>query len=97
FSKITDDIIVDMMINYLTQCIFEQIILDSKTALDKADTPEKVEMIESSLLELIKTSVDLNFGIHLENINTLNKQDIETIQKNAIQDIWSEWEDNLND
>ncbi len=54
-------------------------------------------MIESSLLELIKTSVDLNFGIHLENINTLNKQDIETIQKNAIQDIWSEWEDNLND
>ena len=25
FSKITDDIIVDMMINYLTQCIFEQL------------------------------------------------------------------------
>lgn len=66
FSKITDDIIVDMMINYLTQCIFEQIILDSKTAFDKADTPEKVEMIESSLLELIKTSVDLNFGSQLE-------------------------------
>ena len=57
----------------------------------------KVEMIESSLLELIKTSVDLNFGSHLKNINTLTKQDIETIQKNAIQDIWSEWEDNLND
>ncbi|MDM1021869.1 hypothetical protein QSV37_16445 [Acinetobacter sp. VNK23] len=97
FSKITDDIIVDMMINYLTQCIFEQIILDSKTAFDKADTPEKVEMVESSLLELIKTSVDLNFGSHLENISTLTKQDIETIQKNAIQDIWGEWEDHLND
>ncbi|MGA4744641.1 hypothetical protein [Acinetobacter junii] len=98
FSKITDDIIVDMMINYLTQCIFEQIILDSKTALDKADTPEKAEKLESNLLELIKTSVDLNFGNHLgQNINTLNKQDIETIQKNAIQDIWGEWEDYLND
>lgn len=98
FSNITDDIIVDMMINYLTQCIFEQIILDSKTALDKADTPEKAEKVESNLLELIKTSVDLNFGNHLgQNINTLNKQDIETIQKNAIQDIWGEWEDYLND
>lgn len=98
FSKITDDIVVDMMINYLTQCIFEQIILDSKTALDKADTPEKAEKLESNLLELIKTSVDLNFGNHLgQNINTLNKQDIETIQKNAIQDIWGEWEDYLND
>ncbi|WP_151831131.1 hypothetical protein [Acinetobacter junii] len=98
FSKITDDIIVDMMINYLTQCIFEQIILDSKTALDKADTPEKAEKLESNLLELIKTSVDLNFGNHLgKKINTLNKQDIETIQKNAIQDIWGEWEDYLND
>ena len=71
--------------------------LTSKTAFDKADTPEKVEMIESSLLELIKTSVDLNFGSHLENINTLTKQDIETIQKNAIQDIWGEWEDHVND
>lgn len=98
FSKITDDIIVDMMINYLTQCIFEQIILDSKTALDKAETPEKAEKLESSLLELIKTSVDLNFGNHLgQNINTFTKQDIETIQKNAIQDIWGEWEDYLND
>ena len=58
---------------------------------------EKVVMIESNLLELIKTSVDLNFGNHLENINTLTKQDIETIQKNAIQDIWGEWEDHLND
>ena len=98
FSKITDDIIVDMMINYLTQCIFEQIILDSKTALDKADTQEKGKKLKSNLLELIKTSVDLNFGNHLgQNINTLNKQDIETIQKNAIQDIWGEWEDYLND
>ncbi len=37
-------------------------------------------MIESSLLEL-KTSVDLNFGIHLENINTLNKQDMKQYKK----------------
>lgn len=98
FSSITDDVIIEMMMNYLTQCIFEQIVLDSRTALDKADTPEKAESLESSLLELIKVSVDINFGSHLTTgINSINKQDIEKIQQNAIQDIWAEWEDYLND
>jgi len=98
FSSITDDVIIEMMMNYLTQCIFEQIVLDSRTALDKADTPEKAESLESSLLELIKVSVDINFGSHLTaGINSINKQDIEKIQQNAIQDIWAEWEDYLND
>lgn len=98
FSSITDEVIIEMMMNYLTQCIFEQIILDSRTALDKADTPEKAESLESSLLELIKASVDINFGSHLTmGISSINKHDIETVQQNAIQDIWAEWEDYLND
>lgn len=98
FSKITDDLIIDMMLNYTTHCIFEQIILDSKASLDKADTPEKIEKLEVDLLELIKASVDIHMKNHLDqNLNSLTRQDIEQIQINAIKDIWTEWEGNLDD
>ena len=97
-SQITDDLIIDLMLNYATEFLFEEIMLDSRTAFDKADTPEKFLELENDLHALIESCVDKHMGEKLkESKDTLTRNDIETIQKTALEEIWTEWEDYLND
>lgn len=95
---ISDDFIVDLMIGYTKQFLFQQIMLDSKASFDKADTLEKQFELEQELYALIQSSVDRHMGRQLrENQNRLNRNDIECIQRLALEEIWAEWEDFLND
>ena len=97
-SQITDDLIIDLMLNYATEFLFEEIMLDSRTAFDKADTPEKFLELENDLHALIESCVDKHMGEKLkESKDTLTRNDIETIQQTALEEIWTEWEDYLND
>ena len=97
-SQITDDLIIDLMLNYATEFLFEEIMLDSRTAFDKADTPEKFLELENDLHALIESCVDKHMCEKLkESKDTLTRNDIETIQKTALEEIWTEWEDYLND
>ena len=86
------------MLNYATEFLFEEIMLDSRTAFDKADTPEKFLELENDLHALIESCVDKHMCEKLkESKDTLTRNDIETIQKTALEEIWTEWEDYLND
>lgn len=97
-SQISDDLIIDLMLNYVTEFLFEEIMLDSRTAFDKADTPKKSLELENDLHALIESCVDKHMSEKLkENKDTLTRNDIETIQKTALEEIWNEWEDYLND
>jgi hypothetical protein len=97
-SQISDDLIIDLMLNYATEFLFEEIMLDSRTAFDKADTPEKFLELENDLHALIESCVDKHMCEKLkESKDTLTRNDIETIQKTALEEIWTEWEDYLND
>ena len=97
-SQISDDLIIDLMLNYATEFLFEEIMLDSRTAFDKADTPEKFLELENDLHALIESCVDKHMGEKLkESKDTLTRNDIETIQQTALEEIWTEWEDYLND
>ncbi|EXB26788.1 hypothetical protein [Acinetobacter sp. 'aerobic (ED)'] len=98
FNKISSDMIIDLMLNYTEQFLFQQIILDSRAAFDKADTPENIVSLEQDLHSLIKSSVDRHMSTQLKNsANSLTRKDIERIQMKALEDIWGEWEDYLND
>ena len=97
-SQISDDLIIDLMLNYTAEFLFEEIMLDSRTSFDKADTPEKVLELENDLHALIESCVDKHMNEKLqENRDTLTRNDIEDIQKTALKEIWSEWEEYLND
>ena len=98
FNQISSDMIIDLMLNYTEQFLFQQIILDSRAAFDKADTPENIASLEQDLHSLIKSSVDRHMSTQLKNsANSLTRNDIERIQIKALEDIWGEWEDYLND
>lgn len=98
FTRISSDMIIDLMLNYTEQYLFQQIILDSRAAFDKADTPEDIARFEQDLHSLINTSVDKHMSTQLKSgANVLTRKDIENIQMKALEDIWGEWEDYLND
>jgi hypothetical protein len=98
FTRISSDMIIDLMLNYTEQYLFQQIILDSRAAFDKADTPEDIVRFEQDLHSLINTSVDKHMSTQLKSgTNVLTRKDIENIQMKALEDIWGEWEDYLND
>ena len=98
FNKISDDMIINLMLSYTENYLFQQIILDSRAAFDKADKPENIESLEQDLSQLIKASVDKHMSNHLkDNKDSLTKKDVEAIQEKALREIWGEWEDYLND
>ncbi|ENU42740.1 MULTISPECIES: hypothetical protein [Acinetobacter calcoaceticus/baumannii complex] len=98
FNKISSDTIIDLMLRYTQEYLFQQIILDSRAAFDKADTPENIASLEEDLHSLIKSSVDKHMSTQLKDgTNSLTRKDIERIQMKALEDIWGEWESYLND
>ncbi|KND61235.1 Phage T7 exclusion protein associated hypothetical protein [Candidatus Burkholderia verschuerenii] len=54
FDAITDEVLMDVMVAYATQCVFEQIVLDSDRAFNKAATPQQAEEAEKALFELVR-------------------------------------------
>lgn len=90
---ITDDVIVDTMIGYLSESIFLQMVMDSGKAWNKADTPAQAMRAETDLRELIKVVVDKHMAPKLAgNVRTFTRQQMAQIERQAIIDAWKEWE-----
>ncbi|WP_305910541.1 hypothetical protein Q9L42_020510 (plasmid) [Methylomarinum sp. Ch1-1] len=92
-DRITDDVIVDTMIGYLSESIFLQMVMDSGRAWNKADTPAQAMRAETELRELIKVIVDKHMAPKLAgNVRTFTRQQMVQIERQAIIDSWKEWE-----
>tara|TARA_R110000868_G_scaffold83592_5_gene235813 strand:+ start:1280 stop:1795 length:516 start_codon:yes stop_codon:yes gene_type:complete len=92
-AHITDEMIVEMMVTYVTTCIFEQIMLDSRDAFTKTSSAERAEQAEKDLHELVAAATDKHMAPLLSgNVRTLTGAQIENVQINAIREIWTEWE-----
>ncbi|MDZ7852288.1 MAG: hypothetical protein U5L98_06470 [Halomonas sp.] len=90
---ITDDVIVDTMIGYLSESIFLQMIMDSGKAWNKADTPGQAMRAETELRELVKVVVDKFMAPKLSgNVRAVNRQQMAQIERQSIIDAWKEWE-----
>ncbi|MBF0304648.1 MAG: hypothetical protein HQL41_03225 [Alphaproteobacteria bacterium] len=93
FNNITDDVIADMMVAYLCESIFEQIILDSRDAFAKAQDPGQADRAEQAMRALVCSAADKHMAPLLTgNIRTLNGRMVRDVQMRAIRDIWAEWE-----
>lgn len=91
-SDITDDVIIETMICYLTDSIFLQITMDAGKAWNNAQNAKELQVAENSLHELISATVDNIMEPKLsKNIRSFSKADFIIIQKDVITEVWNEW------
>lgn len=93
YESISDEMLVQMMVVYVTQCVFGQVVLDSNDAFAKADTPTKVEQAEKDLYSLVESVTDKHMRPLLSGkLTSFSNAQIQGIQLAAIREVWSEWE-----
>lgn len=93
FSHISDEMLVKMMLAYVSHCVFGQIILDSKDAFAKAENASESESAERELVTLVATATDVHMRPLFDgNVRSLTGAQVEEAQLRAIKDVWEEWE-----
>ncbi|MGF7111416.1 hypothetical protein QF017_000885 [Pseudomonas laurylsulfatiphila] len=93
FTKINDEMLVQMMLVYVTKCVFGQIVLDSNEAFAKASSPGQVEQAERDLFSLVEAVTDKHMRPLLTgNLKSFTSAQVEKIQLSAIKEVWVEWE-----
>jgi hypothetical protein len=93
-DAITDDVIIDVMICYLSESIFLQIVQDAGKAWNKAETPSQMIAAENDLREMIKVTVDGHFADKLKgNVSSFTTTEMTQIQRDVIGSVWSDWEE----
>jgi hypothetical protein len=92
FAHISDEMLVQIMLAYVSRCVFGQVVLDSKDAFAKAQSGE-AETAERDLLSLVGAATDLHMRPLLAgNFRTFSRVQIEEAQLRAIREVWTEWE-----
>ena len=93
FNSITDEVLMDVMVTYVTSCVYEQILLDSARAFAKARTPSQAEDAEQVLFELVRTVTEKHMQPLLEGqLRSMTTNQIQAAQLTAIKEVWREWE-----
>jgi len=94
FSHITDEMLIEVMLVYVRQCVFQQIVLDSRDALGKAEESGRIEEAERELLALVGAATETHMRPLLSgDMRVIDSTQIEQAQLQAIRDIWIEWEE----
>ena len=92
-NSITDEIIAETMIGYLSESIFLQIVEDGSKAWTKAETPSRVAVAENALHELIRVVVDKHMAPKLlGNGRSFTSDQMRELQREVIQSVWKDWE-----
>ena len=90
-ANIDDSLIAEIILGYVSDFIFTQIINDSNKAFEKSKSPTDQVRAENRLLELINAVVE-NHLKRLLDQGDLRPQTIRKIQLEAIKEVWEEWE-----
>lgn len=91
-TKITDELIVDLLLAYVRNCVFGQILLESGDAFTKGDL-KAIQRAEKALRSLVHVAVDKHMRPLLAKPSTKVKgRDVSAAQRDALREIWTEWE-----
>lgn len=92
-SCITDDVIIDTMIGYLSESVFLQIVTDSGKAWNKAGTATQALQAESDLREVVRVLVDKYMAPRLNGkARSFTRSEIIQLEREVITEVWREWE-----
>ena len=93
FNSITDDVLMDVMVTYVAQCVFEQVVQDSDKAFAKAKTDKQYQDAEQALLELVRVVTEKHMRPLLEGqLQSMTNKQMQAVQLAAIREVWREWE-----
>ena len=91
--SISVEVIAKMMICYLTESIFLQIVHDAGKAWNKGDNLVQISNVENDLRQLVHEVVDITLAPKFtDNVCQLTTEQMQEIQNQVILEIWEEWE-----
>jgi hypothetical protein len=92
-SIMTNDILSSVIINYITENIFLDILLNSGNSFNNTRTLSEEIKMENTLHELIKVITDTKFAKKINgDIRSLSLSQITKLQRQVIIEVWQEWE-----
>ena len=92
-SSINEDTLVDILVNYVRECVYEQIIMDSDRAFQKSDNLDVILEAEKGLHALVDIVVGSNMKSLFDNdADRLTQKQLVDVQLAAIREVWKEWE-----
>lgn len=93
FGSITDEVLVNLMVTYVSLSVFQAIVLDSDRAFGKGATPAAVENAEKQLMELVKVVSEKHMAPLLAgDVGGISPAQMQAAQIAAIREVWKEWE-----
>lgn len=90
-NSITDEVITNTMVAYMTEHLFLKIVQDAGKAWQKYDDPMQAVKVEQELRMLIKVSVDLTLSPKLDNLSQISVADMQDIENAALKEVWDIW------
>ena len=94
-TQITDELLIQILQNYLSECVFIDIVANGDKAFSKPENGAQAIEAENMLRETVKVAVDVAMQSSLQagtSLNQMTTSDLTQLQQQAIRDVWAAWE-----
>jgi hypothetical protein len=94
-AAISNEILVELLINFLIQCVFTHIVYESNESFAKNTDTTATAQRENDLLELIRVEVDSHAAPLIASGENLTAEQMQAIERSVIAgvlDVWEGWE-----
>jgi hypothetical protein len=92
-TAITPDQIIQMLVEFWSQILFQEITNVAGDAWNKSPGPDETTKLEGDLLELVRAVVDKYMSPRFAaGLKTLTRPQIAALERSAVAEIWREWE-----
>lgn len=94
-TQITDELLIQILQNYLSECVFLDIVANGAASLSKPESGAQAIEVENMLRETIKVAVDVAMQSSLQaktSLSHMMTSDLKQLQQQAIRDVWAAWE-----
>lgn len=95
-TQITDELLIQILQNYLSECVFLDIVANGAASLSKPENGAQAIEVENMLRETVKVAVDIAMQSSLQagtSLNQMTTSDLMQLQQQAIRDVWTAWGD----
>jgi hypothetical protein len=91
-AAVDRDVLVNMMVIYTQECVFQQIVADSDRAFQRNSDPTEVGEMEKDLHSVVVAVVGQQMKPLFQQDATLSEAQAKDIQAQAIRQTWDFWE-----
>ena len=93
YQTLDEEIYTNTILSYLTEIVFQEVVLESGESFDKAESVDVLQKREDDLRETVKAAIDNHLSQHIHSdISSLTFDEIRNIQIAALKDVFAEWE-----